>query len=71
MMIDIRVFLTSFLIGVLITLVAGPRKKIYYVQPTPDNVSDYLFKDKTGMCFSVKATRGQCDEYSKDYESQS
>ena len=70
MMIDIKVFLASFLIGVLVTLVAGPKKKIIYVQPTPDNVTDYLFKDKSGVCFSVAATKGICNKSSKDYNAQ-
>ena len=67
MMINIHIFLISFLVGILITLVAGPKKKIIYVQPTPDNASDYLFKDKSGVCFSVTASRGHCDKTSKNY----
>lgn len=70
MMINIRVFLISFLIGALTTLIAGPKKKIIYVQPTPDNVSDYIFKDKSGVCFSVAATRGVCGKSTNDYVAQ-
>ena len=69
-MIDIKVLLISFLVGVLVTLVAGPRKKVIYVQPTPENINDYLFKDKSGLCFSVAAKKGTCGPSSKDYTAQ-
>ena len=69
-MIDVKVLLISFLVGVLVTLVAGPKKKVIYVQPTPENVDDYLFKDKSGMCFRVAAEKGMCEPSSRNYDAQ-
>ena len=69
-MIDIKVLLISFFVGLLVTLVAGPRKKVIYVQPTPENINDYLFKDKSGLCFSVTAKKGTCGPSSKNYTAQ-
>jgi len=39
--------------------ILGPKKKIIYVYPTPENVDKILFKDKANNCF-------QFDEMSVD-----
>ena len=58
--IDFRVFLLSLLVGLLYIYVAEEHKKSVIVYPTPDNIKDYQYKDKSNNCFSYDLKEVKC-----------
>jgi hypothetical protein len=58
--IDLRLFLISLAVGVLLVYVYQPTPTIIYVYPTPDNVDKLLFKDKAENCFRFEANEVKC-----------
>ena len=58
--ISFPVFIISFLLGLLILYILGPKKKIIYVYPTPENVDKILFKDKANNCFHFNEMKVDC-----------
>ena len=70
MNISITAFLIAFVVGLLVTLVAQSGNRVLYVHPTPDNVNDYVFKDRVGACFRVHSEEAKCDNTAIDYPRQ-
>jgi hypothetical protein len=58
--IDVRIFLISLSIGLLYVYVAEENKKIIVIYPTPDNIKDYQYKDKSNNCFSYDLKEVKC-----------
>jgi hypothetical protein len=58
--IDFRIFLISLSIGLLYVYVAEENKKIIVIYPTPDNIKDYQYKDKSNNCFSYDLKEVKC-----------
>ena len=50
--IDIRIFIISLAIGLFYIYIAEDYKKVIIMYPTPDNIKNTQYKDKTGNCFS-------------------
>ena len=48
-------FIVSLAIGLLFVYLSVPSPTIIYVYPTPDNVNDIEYKDKSGSCFKFDA----------------
>jgi hypothetical protein len=58
--IDFRVFLLSLLVGLLYIYVAEEHKKSVIVYPTPDNINENQYKDKSNNCFSYNLKEVKC-----------
>jgi hypothetical protein len=58
--IDIRIFLISLSIGLFYIYIAEDYKKVIVMYPTPDNVKNTQYKDKTGNCFSYNLKEVSC-----------
>ena len=55
-LIDFRVFLVSFSIGMFYVYIQGTDMKKIYVYPSPENFKDYIVEDNAGQCFQYKPT---------------
>lgn len=53
-------FIVSLAIGLLFVYLSVPSPTIIYVYPTPDNVNDIEYKDKSGSCFKFDAQEVSC-----------
>lgn len=58
--IDIRIFLISLAIGLFYIYITGDNKKVIIIYPTPDNINEYQYKDKTNNCFSYELNEVKC-----------
>jgi dTDP-D-glucose 4,6-dehydratase len=58
--IDIRIFLISLSIGLFYIYIAEDYKKVIVMYPTPDNIKNTQYKDKTGNCFSYNLKEIKC-----------
>jgi len=61
-MIDFKIFFYSLIIGIFISYIFQKKKKIIYVYPTPDNIKDIQYRDKTNTCFSFKLENIECND---------
>ena len=57
---NIPVFIVSLSIGIFLVYVGSPRPDIIYVYPTPDNIDQMQYKDKSGACFGFDAEKITC-----------
>ena len=58
--IDVRVFIISFAIGLLVVYMTSPDQRIIRVYPTPENVDLMLYRDKANQCFAFEHTEVKC-----------
>jgi hypothetical protein len=58
--IDFRIFLLSLLVGLLYIYVADEDKKNIILYPTPDNIKEHQYKDKSNNCFSYNLKEVKC-----------
>ena len=58
--IDIRIFIISLAIGLFYIYIAEDYKKVIIIYPTPDNIKNTQYKDKTGNCFSYNLKEIKC-----------
>ena len=63
------IFIISFIVGLLYNYISKPELKKVYVYPTPDNIANLQFKDKSDKCFSFKAKQVMCPKDEKQIES--
>jgi hypothetical protein len=54
------IFIISFAIGLFFVYILGPEKKIVYIYPNPNNIKDFVVKDKTNSCFQYTAEEVSC-----------
>ena len=58
--VDIKVFIISLAIGLLMVYLYHPQPTIVYVYPTPDNINKILFKDKANNCYKFTKNEVSC-----------
>jgi hypothetical protein len=58
--ISFTTFLISLALGLFIVYVYGTDMKIIYVYPTPENISQVLYKDQADNCFTFEANEVKC-----------
>lgn len=58
--INFPAFIISLVIGFFFVYMTVPDKKIIYVYPTPENIDQIQYKDKTNTCFSLEQTEVKC-----------
>ena len=67
--INLKIFLISLSIGLFLNYINDPNNKTVFVYPTPDNIANLQFKDKSDKCFSFRARQVQCPRNEKKIES--
>jgi hypothetical protein len=60
--ISLKVFIISFLIGLLFVYMIGSENKKIIVYPTPQNISKIQYKDAAENCFSFVSKEVSCPE---------
>jgi hypothetical protein len=63
--ISFTTFLISLTIGLFFVYIYGSDMKTIYVYPSPENISQILYKDKADNCFSLEANEVKCPTDSK------
>ena len=58
--IDFRIFLVALAIGLFYIYVLDDEKQKIIIYPTPDNVNEYQYKDKSDNCFSYEMNEIKC-----------
>jgi hypothetical protein len=64
--ISFKIFIVSFLIGLLFLYVMGPQNKKVYVYPSPQTVDRAIFQDKAEQCFLYKEENVDCPTNKKN-----
>ena len=64
--INIPVFIISFIIGVAIIQFTAPDTKTIILYPTEDNIDLFQFRDKTSNCFQLNQTIVKCSNDAED-----
>lgn len=63
--INLRVFLLSFVAGLLILYYVMPQEEMIYVYPTPENVDLIQYKDRADNCYAVRKEEVICPSESE------
>ena len=63
--IDFRIFLVTLAIGLFYIYISDEYKHTIIIYPTPDNLHEYQFKDKSNNCFSYEMNEVQCPSQDK------
>ena len=50
----------SFIVGIVYIYLIGPEQKNVTVYPTPENIDETQYKDKTGQCFKYESKKTEC-----------
>ena len=58
--ISFPIFLVSLAVGLFVVYISMPPTQIIYVYPTPDNVDQIQYKDRSGTCFGFEAEQVTC-----------
>lgn len=58
--ISIPVFIVSLAIGLFFVYIYTPSPKVIYIYPTPDNIDEIQYKDKSGSCHKYEANPVNC-----------
>jgi len=58
--ISFKIFLVSFLIGLVFTYIIGPENKKVYVYPSQQTIDRAIFQDKANQCFLYKEESIEC-----------
>jgi len=58
--INFRIFLISLAIGLFYIYISDEYKHTIIIYPTPDNINEYQFKDKSNNCFSYEMKEVKC-----------
>jgi len=64
--ISFKIFVASFLMGLLFLYLMGPQNKKVYVYPSPQTVNKAIFQDKAEQCFLYKEENVDCPSNKKD-----
>ncbi len=57
--IDIKIFLFAFALGMFYVYILDDGKKVY-VYPSPDNIGKIQYQDKAGSCFKFEQSKLSC-----------
>ena len=65
-LIDTRIFLISFFIGIFFAYITDPHQKVIYIYPSPDNTEKFIYKDEADSCFKFAYEEVGCPLDAKD-----
>jgi hypothetical protein len=58
--ISFKIFIVSFIVGLICVQLLDPERHTIYVYPTPDNYEKIQYRDKSQQCFQFKPVESQC-----------
>lgn len=58
--ISIKIFIISFIIGLLFVFFFGEEERKVYVYPTPQNITKIQYKDFVNNCFTFSSKEVKC-----------
>ena len=61
-MIDLKLFLFSFFIGILFVYTLGADRKTVYMYPSPNTYKDIVIQDDVGNCFKYDQKKLSCEK---------
>ena len=64
--ISFKIFIASFLMGLLFLYLMGPQNKKVFVYPSPQTVDKAIFQDKAKQCFLYKEENVECPTNKKE-----
>lgn len=64
--INFPVFIISLAFGLFAVYVTVPDTRKIYVYPTPDNIQQLQYRDKTNTCFSLRQEDVECPKNDSD-----
>jgi len=59
-LIDTKIFLISFAIGIFFAYITDPEQKVIHIYPSPDNADKFIYKDSAGSCFKFAYETVSC-----------
>jgi len=66
--IDFKIFIVALSIGLFYTYITDDYKKIIVLYPTPDNIKEYQYKDKTDNCYTYDLNEVDCPDDENKYQ---
>jgi hypothetical protein len=63
--ISLPIFLVSLAFGIFFVYVYGDDMKPVYIYPTPENITEILYKDNADNCFTYEAVEVKCNKDAK------
>ena len=58
--VSIYILFISFVLGLFLTYIIGPEKETIYVYPTPENINNFVWQDKSNNCFTFDFEETNC-----------
>ncbi len=66
--IDFKVFIITLSIGLFYTYITDDYKKVIVLYPTPDNIKEYQYKDKSDNCYTYDLNEVDCPDDENKYQ---
>ena len=66
--IDLKIFIVTLSIGLFYTYITDDYKKVIVLYPTPDNIKEYQYKDKTDNCYTYDLNEVDCPDDENKYQ---
>jgi hypothetical protein len=66
--IDFKIFIVALSIGLFYTYITDDYKKVIVLYPTPDNIKEYQYKDKTDNCYTYDLNEVECPDNEDKYQ---
>ena len=66
--IDFKIFIVALSIGLFYTYVTDDYKKVIVLYPTPENIKEYQYKDKTDNCYTYDLNEVDCPDNEDKYQ---
>ena len=66
--IDFKIFIVALSIGLFYTYVTDDYKKVIILYPTPENIQEYQYKDKSDNCYTYDLNEVNCPDDENKYQ---
>jgi hypothetical protein len=66
--IDLKIFIITLSIGLFYTYITDDYKKVIILYPTPDNIKEYQYKDKSDNCYTYDLNEVNCPDDENKYQ---
>lgn len=66
--VDFKIFIVALSIGLFYTYIIDDNNKIIILYPTPDNVNEYQYKDKSDNCYTYNLNEVDCPDDENKYQ---
>jgi hypothetical protein len=66
--INLKIFIISLAVGLFYIYITDEYKPIMVIYPTPENIKEYQYKDKTDNCYTYDLNEVECPEDSTKFQ---